>query len=297
MAFDDLTPIGQVILFDASGNALAVQDGTAIPAGTPSLVVSGSDGTAARRVRTDSSGRLEVVQSGSTAVVRGFSDGRIVQGTTSVNAVRATAYSEQGSGAQRSLVSSSANDSSAGTGARTVRITYYALSGSTVTGPFTETVTLDGTTAVDTAATDICYIEKIEVLTVGSGLVNAGVISLKASIGGGGATVWSVAAGDNRTFGSHHYVPSSRTALVTGFLGGIKGADTTGFVLRARNPADSSSAEIQVSDLLRVPSSGQSFRTYPTPIQVPGPSVITAYAVPDSTSTRTYYASFDYYEQ
>lgn len=268
----------------------------ATPSGNP-VLIGGMDGTNVQTLLTDTQGRLVIAPSGASTSEKGFSQGRVVLASTAVAAVRETTYTEQTSNAQRSIVSANAADAAAGTGARSVRITYYSVSGSTVTGPFTETVTLNGTTAVDTVSTTIAYIEKLEVLTVGSGLVNAGIISLKAATAGGGATVWSIAAGANSTFGAHHYVPSSVSCFITGFLVGIKGADTTGGIIRAVNPTSANNAEIQVSDNVRAPSSGQNFRSYGTPIVVPGPARIVAYAVPDSTSSRTYYASFDFYEE
>src|SRR5882672_113572 len=95
----------------------------------------------------------------------GFIDSYL--GTSSVSnlVMRATTYTEQSSNAQRSVVSSSANDTSAGTGARTVLVTYYPSDLSYVA---TEIVTMNGTTAVNMTATDVCFIEKLEVLTAGS---------------------------------------------------------------------------------------------------------------------------------
>jgi hypothetical protein len=245
----------------------------------------------------DEQGRFVVASPGSTAAQAGFSDGQIVLASTTVTAVRSTTYTEQTSNAQRSIVSANVNDTAAGTGARTLRVTYYALSAGVITGPFTETVTLDGTTPVDTVATDICFIEEISVLTVGSSGSNTGIISLKAATAGGGATVWSIAATANQTYGAHHYVPNDRTCNITGLLVGIKGADTTGGFLRHIDPTDANAAEHQVSDNIRVPSSGQNFRTYGTPIAVAGPARLTGYVAPDSTSSRTYYLSFDFYEE
>lgn len=268
-------------------------DGAA-PVGNP-VLVGGQDGTNTRAIRTDSQGRLVVVSPSGT--LHGFCDGQAVLATTAVSAVLSTTYTQQTSNAQRSIVSASANDTSAGTGARTVKLTYYSVSGSTITGPFTETISLNGTTPVNTVSTTIAFIEKMEVLTVGSGLVNAGIISLKAATGGGGATVWSIAASANKTFGAHHYVPSGKTCNISGLLVGIKGADTTSGFLRSANPTDSSSAEVQISDNIRAPSSGQSFRSYSAPIQVSGPARIVGYVAPVSTSSRTYYLSFDFYEE
>lgn len=270
-------------------------DGTT-PIGNP-VYIAGYDGTDIQSILTDTQGRIVIAPSGASTE-SGFSFGEIILASTTVTAIRSTTYTEPSSGAQRSMASSNVNDTSAGTGARTVRITYYALNAGVVTGPFLETITLNGTSNVNTVATNICYIEEMEVMTVGSGGVNAGTITLFGAAGGGGGTVWTIAIGANRTQGSHHYVPSSSTCFVTTFSGGIKGADTSGFILRAKDPTSANSAEFQISDLLRAPSSGNTpIRVYGTPIQVPGPARITAFAVPDSTSSRTYYASFDFYEE
>jgi hypothetical protein len=53
-----------VVLYDSSGNMLAVQNGTAIPASTPALMIAGSDGTNSRYILIDGSGQTIVVGSG-----------------------------------------------------------------------------------------------------------------------------------------------------------------------------------------------------------------------------------------
>lgn len=269
----------------------------ATTANDPSTAIRGTDGTVLRTVLLDTSGRIIVAPAGASSTTSGFSDGQVVLATTTQSVIFSTTYTEQSSNAQRSIVSSSASDASAGTGARTVQISYYSLSAGVITGPFTETITMNGTSAVNTVSTTICYVEKIIVLTVGSNTSNVGTLSLKAATAGGGATVWSIAVGVNKTYGSQHYVPNGKTAYITGIVGGIKGADTTSIVLSTVDPTSASAAQIQISDTIRVPSSGQTIRTYGTPIQVAGPSHIQAYALPDSSSSRTYYASFDFYEQ
>jgi len=317
MTFLSDSPIVQSILFDAYGEAIGTttvdsatralqidivqsvpvkvegraSDGIT-PVGNP-VYIAGTDGTNIQSILTDSEGRIVTAPASASAPTSGFADGRTVLSTTTVTAVRETTYTEQSSDAQRSVSSSSASDTSAGTGARTIRITYYT---SAYAGPFTEDMTLNGVSAVNTIASNICYIEKIEVLTVGSGAVNAGIITLYASTGGGGGAVWSIAASSNKTFGAHHYVAVGKTCHITGILVGIKGADTTGGFLRTRDLATANSAEIQVSDNIRAPTSGQSFRAYGTPIEVDAGFRITGYAAPDSSSSRTYYLSFDFYE-
>ncbi len=57
-----------VILFDINGKQLAVQNGVAIPASTPSLLAAGSDGTNSRYITVDGTGKLIVVGSGNFAI-------------------------------------------------------------------------------------------------------------------------------------------------------------------------------------------------------------------------------------
>lgn len=78
--------------------------------------------------------------------------------------------------------SSSANDTAAGTGARTISVTGL----NTSFARFTETVTLNGQTVVAMTTANILFIDKITVATAGSGLVNAGIVSCGDTDGGSG---------------------------------------------------------------------------------------------------------------
>jgi hypothetical protein len=290
-----------VKIVDGEGEEVTVEDAANWSAAQSGFVVLGKDSVTSpsklRDLAVDELGRLITAPSGTLSNLSGLAFGQATLSATTVVPLRSTTYTEQTSNAQRSLVSASANDTAAGTGARTVKITYYT---SAMVGPKTETLTLNGTTPVNTVNTDICFIEKMEVMTAGSATFPAGIVSLKAATAGGGATVWSIAVGEGRTLGAHHYVQAAKTCYVTGMSGGIKGADTTGFALRAQDlttPA-SPGVDIQINEILRAPSSGNTpIRTYGTPIRVAGPSRITMIVFPDSTSSRVYYGAFDYYEQ
>jgi hypothetical protein len=215
----------------------------------------------------------------------------------SFNAIRATVYTEPTANAQRSIASANAADTSAGTGARTVEITYYTQ---TCDGPFTETVTLNGTTPVNTVATNICFIESIVVKTIGSGGANAGIITLYASTGGGGGTIGTIAVGtlvigvgDNRTLWSHHYVAATKTASLTSFIPG--GSGSTTFLLRTKDPTSSLSPEIFLNGTL-ITTQAQFRREFPSPVSVVGPARIVAYGIPTSNNF-TLNAAFDFYEE
>jgi len=215
--------------------------------------------------------------------------------------MRSTAYTEPASAAQRSMSSSSASDTSAGTGARTVRITYYDNTGA---GPLTETVTLNGTTAVNTVATNIRFIEKMEVVTAGSGGVNAGTVSLFVSTAGGGGTVGTIgigslvpSVGDNKTLWAHHYVAAGLTAqfsvLVTGIQSGGSGTNGT-FFIRYMTPLVANAAEILVGDAVLV--IGAFERAFTFNPSVSGFALVTAYGIP-GTNNSTMTCAFDWSEQ
>lgn len=231
----------------------------------------------------------------STAGLRG---GTIVLGggsARSLNAVRATTYNEQTTNAQRSMASSSANDTSAGTGARTVEITYYDSSGN---GPYTETITLNGTTAVNTVATNICYIESMTVMTAGTRGTNAGKITLYVSTGGGGGTIGTIgignivaAVGDGRTLWAQHYVSTGKTCSITGMEVGASSAST--FHIKTKSIGVANAADKVISGLTTTTSAY--LRIYGSPITVSGPARIVIYGVP-STNGVTLNAAIDFFE-
>lgn len=243
----------------------------------------------------DSNGNLIVTAL--TGFNANFSFGDTTTAAATTVPVRRTTYTEQVSNAQRSIISASASDAAAGTGARTVTITYLD---STCAGPFTEVVTLNGITAVNTVATNICFIEKIQVTTVGSNASNVGIISLKAATAGGGATIWTIAAADNQTFGAHHYIPTGKTCNITGVSSGHNGT-TVGsgalFVLKSLPIGVANAVEVQVTDFIRLYGQSSTFsRAYTSPVKVTGPARLISYVSPETTSSTIYRSAFDYFE-
>ncbi len=92
----------------------------------------------------------------------------------------ATSYVQLTTGTALEVVSSSGNDTAAGTGARTVKIN--GLDGSFL--PFSETKTLAGATPVALTNTSVIAINSVTVMTAGSGNTNAGNIDVRAVSGG-----------------------------------------------------------------------------------------------------------------
>lgn len=309
----------RTLLTDTSGRLLIkITDGTDIldldSSGRISLQTDGIDGNSVpskvlqiggkdnsndlRAIAVDNVGRIITAPQSSISTFAGFAAGHITTAATTLVSVRNTAYIEQTTNAQRSINSSSASDTSAGTGARTVKITYYDSVGA---GPNTETISLSGTSFVNTVNTNICFIEKIEVLTVGSGGVNAGIITLKAATAGGGATIGTIATSENRTFWGHHYTPTGKITNITGISVSHNGT-TVGsgglFTIRSIPIGVSNSVEILISDEVRLYGQSSTFsRNYGTPIKITGPARTTLYIAPETSTSTVYRGAFDYYDQ
>ncbi len=104
------------------------------------------------------------------------------------------------------IVSTSTDDDAAGTGARTVFIEGLDNNYNVVS----ETVILDGTTAVETVNSYL-YVNQFYVATVGTGGANAGEITAKVD-----TTLYDlIAVGYNQRTTAHYCVPAGYTAYLT----------------------------------------------------------------------------------
>lgn len=110
------------------------------------------------------------------------------------------------------IVSSSANDAAAGTGARTVKV--YGITGAGAIS--SETVTMNGTNVVSTVGTYV-QIYHIEVLTVGSNASNFGTIDAQIST----TDHIRMTASYNRTHHGMRVVPTGYRALILDFWGSV----------------------------------------------------------------------------
>jgi len=267
--------------------------------GANPVLVGGFDGSKTLNLLVDGLGRIITAPAGSSlSVTSSLNVGYVATTNIVLSAVRSTAYTEQTTNAQRSLVSSNASDSATGTGARSVTLTYLDQN---MNGPYTVTVTLNGTTAVNTGVSNICFIEEMKVETVGSTGANVGTISLRSTTGGGGTTIASIAPGNNQLFYAMHYVPSGKTTYVTGISTGNDGTNVAHgaeFTIRAKKMLVSDAPEIQVSDFIN--QFGQAnglFRSWETPIKVVGPARIQVYVLPQTTTDRIQRCAMDLYDQ
>lgn len=233
--------------------------------------------------------------------IAGSSIGRVAGvSANTFTAVRQTTYVEQTINAQRSIVSTSANDSAAGTGARQVRITYLDA---TAAGPFTEILTLNGLTAVNTVNTNICFIERIDVISVGSNGSNVGTLNLYTATGATGVIFAAIGVGalatgvgDNQTLYAHHYVPTGYR--VTGYyvscgVSAAAGGGSSTSIIRYRNPTVATSPFMLASDIINSAQGNSASRVYYVSINIPGPLVLLAYSTP-GTNNSILTVSFDY---
>jgi len=231
-----------------------------------------------------------------TPEASGFEFGQVTLASLTEVILRKATYTEQTSNAQRSIKSSSANDSAAGTGIRTVQITYYTVTG---TGPFTETITMNGVTGVNTVATNICYIDKLTALTVGSGNAAAGNVTLQSATAGGGVVVKQISTGDLQSFDAVHYVGTGTTLYISSISTGHNGTTVgSGAVYRIRRQTLNAADQplIQVSDFVRLYGQSSTIsRLYQAPIIVVGPAKLELWIKPETASSTTYYGSFDYF--
>lgn len=225
--------------------------------------------------------------------------GNITTSAAAEYALRQTTYTEQTSNAQRSFNSNNAADASAGTGARTVQLTYYTLSAGVVTGPFTETITLNGTTAVNTVATNIALVEKIEVITAGSGGTNTGIIQMFTTTAGGGSVFASIAATARQTNYAHHYIPTGRKCFLRNFTAysTVSNANAPTFMVRTTDLATTNAAERIVMNTVQVQGSTITvYVEFTVPRMVTGPARVLIYHTTVNGTNQIGFAELDFFE-
>lgn len=128
-------------------------------------------------------------------------------------------------GVQMTIASSSADDDSAGTGARSIHMHY--LDGDLMLQ--VEEIVMDGLTPVLSQATDVRFVQCVHIHTHGSNRVAAGNIS--ASNGG---TIYSyVEAGKKRCSSSSRRVPAGHRLMIKSvFMGARSGSAAAGVTIR-----------------------------------------------------------------
>lgn len=327
-----------VILYDVSGNPMAVQDGVVIPANTKGLLLHGSDGTNARVLNIDSNGAVRVQSEGvpgsavpSRAMLMGGSDssnlralrvdpsGALVTMTLpeavangvitgnagyingqasfsrlrDIAAICRNAYTEPSSSSQCKFFSSSASDTAAGPGLRKLRVVYYDDAGGTLNGPYTEDITMNGTTAV-TMTGSARFIESLTAIELGSGSGPIGTITVTTNAG---AIICTWPPGEPQTQWGHHFVPSGKTCMVNTMAAYASGANFLVF-LRIVNPLVSTDSLKKIGpEFVAVTNNTSYFHSFPVPVKVVGPARIELTCQPLAyTRTQKIFATMGYIE-
>ncbi len=109
---------------------------------------------------------------------------------------------------------SAADNGTSTTGALTVTVSYLDASGDEQM----ETVTMNGQTAVNTTATDIRFVQDLQVATVGSNTVAVGNIFIH-KFGTAGLVYSMIAAGGNQSLVPHKMVPRAKTLHLRNWMG------------------------------------------------------------------------------
>lgn len=118
-------------------------------------------------------------------------------------------YSFPSTAMRMQVISTSLNDTAGGTGLQSVRISYL----DNTYAPLTETITLTGTTAVPTVATNILRVNAIRVVTAGINNVAAGDINCTNTTG---TVIYrQISAGYTRGRGAIYTVPLGKILYIT----------------------------------------------------------------------------------
>lgn len=238
----------------------------------------------------DAAWALAMGQIGDGVAIAGRAQGYTSTSATSGKAIRATTYAPQGANAQRSIKSTSANDTSAGTGARTVTVNY-------LTAAFvfkSETISMNGTTAVATANSDIAYIESIVVTSVGSVGGNVGTINFFVDNAGAGAIWGSIAASDNQTFWAHHYVPAGVTCYLINFSSGATVVAGQCNLNHSGDPSNANLPQLQIGLTIMHAAAASWDHQFEVPLALPGPDLIWLVERPVAATASTAVAGFEY---
>lgn len=141
-------------------------------------------------------------------------------------------YSYQTSAQSLEILSGSADDSSAGTGAQTVYVS--GLDGNYA--EVNETVIMDGTNTVN-LSNSYLRVDEMYILTVGSGGTNAGDITLRVS--GGGDTQALMVTGENEALSALYTVPSGKTGYLMGSQASSSRDEFARYMVKSKNFGDS----------------------------------------------------------
>ena len=192
---------------------------------------------------------------------------------------------------QMRMVSSSVSDAAAGIGARTVDIHYLD---NTYTQQV-EAITLNGTTPVNTVATNILRINNIHVMTTGINEAPVGNISLQNIAGT--VTYSYVIAGLNVSRQSIYTVPAGKTLFITSWdwgTGSLAGGRYAEFSLRAKTTFDNELITVFHVRSMSLAQDSSGDHQLEAPIKILGTSDIKISVISDNaTANAICYGGFE----
>ena len=169
---------------------------------------------------------------------------------------------------QMEIVSSSVNDTAAGTGIQSVTLYYL----DDAFAEKTEDITLDGTNVVATAATDIYRVLSLRAKTVGTGGSAAGTITLRHL---SDTPIYAtIETGFTRSRLGLWTVPASKILYITSMYGGCISTTANGATITLRAKYDHLAAATRTffmphAEVLVGSSSGGITRVFELPIKLP----------------------------
>lgn len=185
------------------------------------------------------------------------------------------------------VVSASANDTAAGTGARTLSINGLDAN----YADQTETITMNGVTPVNTAKSYI-IIHRAYVATAGSGAVNAGNITAVAAVDG--TTSFRIVATKGQTQLGFYLVPAGYTAYLTRYRASLNAGATANVDIELFATPFGGAFNLKGTLTLTGGSVSANEMEYETPLKFAEKTLIRLRATSDANNTNVV-ASFDLY--
>lgn len=184
-------------------------------------------------------------------------------------------------GQQMKFVSSSANDTLAGSGVQKIHIHY--LNSNHI--PLTETVNMNGTTPVSTVSTDIYRINSMHAVQVGSGEVAAGNISLTNTAGS--VTYAYLTSGFNVARQAIYTTPAGYTGYISHWQAssGSTGNHFCQITLRAKAHMGIALPAFLIVDEIGSQNGG-AIVDFPIPIRIPEKTDVKISAISDAANAN-----------
>lgn len=211
-------------------------------------------------------------------VLRGFGERESVAVVTNGDDVwrgtNTTIPIPSSAGEQMTIVSSSPQDSSANTGVRAVEIHYLDSTGNVQI----ENIFLNGTTTINTMATNITFVNELHATDVGTNGVAVGDITIY-KIGEATRVYNLIKAGGNMSLSCIRKIPSGMKYFISSFSASCTGNKPTAVRLRSTSHEttvyDSSNPVFLFKDSAYLGEASDS-KSYLPPIFIPGGTVIKA---------------------